>query len=60
MDDLNSVRCKACDTMFNTRWIPEQKRWEDMCSHCILASEDSLPEHEYEHAYLTGDDHEFA
>ena len=38
MDDMNSVRCKACDTKFNTNWCEETKTWEDMCWTCIGAS----------------------
>lgn len=39
MEDTASVRCKACDTLFTTKWIAEHNRWEDMCTHCILQSE---------------------
>jgi hypothetical protein len=35
MDDCNSVRCKACDTLFNSTWDEETKQWEDLCWECL-------------------------
>lgn len=38
MDDLKSVRCKACDSLFATVWIPERGEHEELCRQCLTAA----------------------
>lgn len=33
-NNMNSARCKACDTNFAPSWIEERGLFEDMCFKC--------------------------
>ena len=39
-DDMNSVRCKACDKKFSSTWDEEHKTWEELCWSCLSVALD--------------------
>ena len=48
-DDMNSVRCKACDKKFASTWDDEHKVWEELCWECLSIALDYSPEDDTEH-----------
>lgn len=49
------MRCKCCNRMMKPTEIGKEHPlggMEDMCTRCIYASTDFLPEREYEHEWL--------
>lgn len=38
MDNMNSVRCKACDKPFASVWYEDKQAWEELCWECLTAA----------------------
>ena len=38
MDDMKSVRCRACDKLFASVWYEDKQVWEELCWDCLDAA----------------------